>query len=69
MLTFADAYELRPKPLEIKYEIIKGSLSFCERWLNQLGKDYHVDVLQAFSDMERPDEIVMILALISKTRK
>lgn len=69
MLTFADAYKLRPKPLEIKYEILRGSLLFCERWLNQLGKDYHVDVLQAFPDIERTDEIVMILALIPKTRK
>ena len=69
MLTFADAYKLRSKPLEIKYKIIKGILSFCERWLNQLGKDYHVDVLQAFSDKVRNDDIVMILALIPKTRK
>ena len=69
MLAFADIYELRSRPLEIKYEIIKGSLSFCERWLNQLGKDYRIDVLQAFPDMERTDHIVMILALIPKTKK
>jgi len=69
MLAFPDICELRPRPLEIKYKIVKGSLTHCEEELNQLGKEYRIDVLQAFSDRERADYIVMILALIPKTRK
>jgi len=69
MLAFPDICELRPRPLEIKYKIVTGSLTYCEEELNQLGKDYRIDVLQAFPDRERTDYIIMILALVPKTKK